>query len=351
MDAVLCSVVDALRAPVVVIAENEHILHVNPAGRRIVGPSMVGRHFITALRQPALLDAVEAVLRGQSARDARFLTRKGGQDISYQVHCAPVQRDTGRGAALLVFDDVSDIATAGQMRRDFVANVSHELRTPLTAMMGFIETILHGPAREDPVTRDRFLSIMEAEAARMNRLVGDLLSLGRVEASERVRPTDPVDLVALIRSVAHGLQPLADDTNLNVELDMPDMGVTVPGDEDQLRQVVTNLAENAIKYGGDGDRIRITLGPPRFHPGVRAEAVVLSVRDFGAGFDPVHIPRLTERFYRVDTHRSREMGGTGLGLAIVKHIINRHRGRIQIDTTPGQGAEFRIVLPTQSDAS
>lgn len=344
MDAVLHSVVDALRQPAVVISDDERILHVNLAADRIVGRAMVGRHFITALRQPGLLDAVEAVLRDGTARDARFLTRSGGQDVSYKVRCAPVLRDTGR-AVLLVFEDVSDIESAGQMRRDFVANVSHELRTPLTAMTGFIETILRGPAREDPVARARFLGIMEAEAARMNRLVGDLLSLGRVEASERMRPTDPVDLAGLVRSVAHGLQHLAEEAGVVLELHLPEGATVAPGDEDQLRQVLNNLIENAVKYGGDGGRVEVTLGSPVFHPGVRQDAVVLSVRDYGAGFDPVHIPRLTERFYRVDAHRSREMGGTGLGLAIVKHIINRHRGRMQIESKPGQGAEFRIVLP------
>ena len=344
MDRVLASVVDALPQPAVVISQDERIVMVNDAATRVLDRSMVGRHFITALRQPALLDAIEATLRDRKTRNASYLTRRDGQDASFTVRCASIKREVGR-AVLLIFEDTSDAESAGQMRRDFVANVSHELRTPLTAMTGFIETILRGPAREDAAARERFLGIMESEAARMNRLVGDLLSLSRVEASERMRPTDPVSLSGLLQSVRHGLQTLASEAEVEVTLALPENEVVVPGDEDQLRQVLTNLVENAIKYGKDGGRVDLRLSAPAMHPRLRSEAVTVTVRDYGPGFDPVHIPRLTERFYRVDSHRSREMGGTGLGLAIVKHIVNRHRGRVQIDSTPGQGAEFRVILP------
>ncbi|TNF19987.1 MAG: two-component sensor histidine kinase [Rhodobacteraceae bacterium] len=338
------SVVDALPQPLVVIGADERILHVNAPGRKLAGSAAVGRHFITALRQPSLLDAVEATLRDGQPRQTSFLTREGNLDVTYAVHCAAVETGARHGV-MLSFEDITQIETAAQMRRDFVANVSHELKTPLTALVGFIETILHGPAREDATARDRFLRIMESEAERMNRLVGDLLSLNRVEASERVRPTERIDLGALVREGLGGMTGMATAAGLEIAADLPAAPVLVPGDADQLRQVLTNLVENAIKYGAEGGQIAVTLSPPAFHPRMRCETVELTVRDFGAGFDPVHIPRLTERFYRVDSHRARQRGGTGLGLAIVKHIVSRHRGRIQIEAAPGQGATFRILLP------
>lgn len=340
----LQSVIDALPQPMVVIGADERIQHVNPPAQPLVGSTPVGRHFITVLRQPSLLDTVEATLRDHQPRQTGFLTRQDGQDVTYTVRCSAIHRGA-QHAVLLSFDDVTEVEAAGQMRRDFVANVSHELKTPLTALLGFIETILHGPAREDAAARERFLGIMEAEAERMNRLVGDLLSLNRVEATERMRPTVRIDLAVLLNSVVKSLSGIAADAGLTIHADVPEPPVSVPGDEDQLRQVLTNLIENAIKYGAEGKRIEVSLSVPEFHPRMRCDTVELVVRDHGQGFDPVHIPRLTERFYRVDSHRSRERGGTGLGLAIVKHIVGRHRGRIQIESEPGQGATFRVLLP------
>jgi two-component system phosphate regulon sensor histidine kinase PhoR len=335
------AVLGALPAPVVLIARNERILSVNPPARRLLGAAVEGRHYITALRQPLLLDAVERTLKTGETEHARYLTKNdAGVEIAYDVSIAGT-----RDAIVLHFEDVTHLETAGQIRRDFVANVSHELRTPLTALLGFIETMLHGPARDDAAARERFLSIMEAEAGRMNRLVGDLMSLNRVEAEERMRPTAPVEMTGLIRSVIHGLTPLGEEAGVALEARVPDHEVNVPGDVDQLRQVLTNLVENAIKYGRDGERVLVALLGPTFHPRLRAQAVEIAVRDYGPGIDPVHIPRLTERFYRVDAHRSREQGGTGLGLAIVKHIINRHRGRLQIESEPGNGSRFSMILP------
>ena len=179
----------------------------------------------------------------------------------------------------------------------------------------------------------------------MNRLIDDLLSLSRVEAEERLRPTQLVDLSALLRSVALALRPLADQRGVSIRMEGADGSVEVPGDPDQLSQVVTNLAENAIRYGGDNIALTFRLTPVTFEPVLRGAAVRLEVIDNGAGIDPVHIPRVTERFYRVDGHRSRELGGTGLGLAIVKHIVNRHRGRLRIDSAPGTGTTVTATLP------
>ncbi len=335
-------VIEALPMPAVLIRRDERIEGANSAAMKLLGEGIRGRHFITALRQPALLDAIEATLRDGKPRTSRYLTNDGRQDTTFQVSCRPVPLSAGPGA-LVVFEDVTHLEQAGQMRRDFVANVSHELRTPLTALLGFIET-LKGPARNDAAARERFLGIMESEAGRMNRLVGDLLSLSRVEADERVRPTERLCLCDLVQSMVNGLAPLAEEAGVTVKLDLPEP-FDMTGDADQLRQVLSNLLENAIKYSGRGSDVVVSVSAPDYEPKMRGAGVTLEVRDSGPGIDPIHLPRLTERFYRVDSHRSREMGGTGLGLAIVKHIVNRHRGRLQVESVLGQGSAFRVLLP------
>jgi len=337
--------VAAIPLPAVLIRWDERIAAGNAEAEALLGKDLAGRHFITALRQPTLLDAIEGTFRDGAPRLPRYLTSDGRQDTAYEVSCRAVDLESGPGV-LLTFQDVTHLEQAGQMRRDFVANVSHELRTPLTALLGFIET-LKGPARDDAAARDRFLGIMEAEAGRMERLVGDLLSLSRVEAEERVRPTDMVDFGALLRSVLNGLSPLAQEAGVTLALDLPEVSPEIPGDPDQLRQVIVNLVENGVKYSGSGSEVRLAVSQPAYQPRLRGEGVELTVTDSGPGIDPIHIPRLTERFYRVDNHRSREMGGTGLGLAIVKHIVNRHRGRLRIESAPGQGTTFRVVLPSR----
>ena len=325
------------------IGADERIVSVNVAARRLLGEGLEGRHFITALRQPPVMDAIENCLRDRLRHRARYLGSDGAQDTTYEVTASPVEF-TGQQGVLVAFEDITQVEQVGQMRRDFVANVSHELRTPLTALMGFIET-LQGPARGDEAATARFLGTMYAEATRMERLVRDLLALSRVEGEARMRPDAPQDLGALLGSVVHTLRPLTGEAGVAVRLSHPAAPVVVPGDADQLRQVATNLIENAVKYGGQGGAVRVGLEIERNEPNLRADAAVITVADNGPGIDPVHIPRLTERFYRVDSHRSREMGGTGLGLAIVKHIVNRHRGRLRIDSAPGKGSVFRVILP------
>ncbi|MFO7771660.1 MAG: ATP-binding protein [Roseovarius gahaiensis] len=339
----ISTLLQAIPLPSVFIGRGERILGANNQALALLGQKIIGRHFITALRQPTVLDAIEGTLRDANPRKTRYLGTDGAQDTSFVVSVSKVETDLGQGA-LVCFEDVTHLEQAGQMRRDFVANVSHELRTPLTALMGFIET-LQGPAQGDSAATERFLTIMMAEAQRMERLVRDLLSLSRVEAEERVRPTHQVDLRHVIETALHGLRPLADNAEVSLLTDLPETPVMIPGDRDQLIQVVTNLTENAIKYGGQGGRVDLALSITERVPQLRGPGAILSVRDSGPGIDPLHIPRLTERFYRIDTHRSREQGGTGLGLAIVKHIVNRHRGRLRIESQPGEGAEFRVILP------
>jgi two-component system phosphate regulon sensor histidine kinase PhoR len=335
---------EAVPLPLVLIGSDERILALNEAARRLFGQGMAGRHYVAALRQPALLDCVEGALKRHQAGKARYLSREGRRDATWNVEARPIRLSGGIGA-LVTLEDATATEEAGQIRRDFVANVSHELRTPLTAMLGFIET-LRGAARNDRTAQDRFLAIMEKEAERMNRLVRDLLSLSRVESEERMRPTSSVEINGLIASVTSSLKQIADEQNVRITQVAPGAALSLPGDADQLFQVIANLVENAIKYGGPDREIVISVSQSERDPVLFAPAARIEVRDKGPGIDPLHIPRLTERFYRVDSHRSRELGGTGLGLAIVKHIVNRHRGRLRIESTPGEGSAFTVILPT-----
>ncbi|MBW4708940.1 two-component sensor histidine kinase [Roseobacter sp. YSTF-M11] len=344
MDNTLDDLLTAMPLPALVIDGAERIIAANAEACTLIGQGITGRNYVTMLRQPALLDTIEAVLRDSRPRVSQYLANDGVQDTTFQV-TARVVPDLR--AILLCFIDVTHLEQAGQMRRDFVANVSHELRTPLTALMGFIET-LRGPAREDPAARDRFLTIMEGEAGRMNRLVGDLLSLSRVEGDERVRPRDLVNLTDILSSVLRTLKPLADEAGMTFEPEFGPAPVELIGDADQLMQVFTNLVENAIKYAASGKRLSVRITQTDRDPALRAPGVRVQIIDYGPGIDAIHLPRLTERFYRADSHRSRALGGTGLGLAIVKHIINRHRGRLRVESELGQGSQFTVVLPIQS---
>jgi two-component system phosphate regulon sensor histidine kinase PhoR len=341
---VIAGFLEAMPQAGVLVDQTERFIGANKRGLDLLGSQIMGRHFATILRQPSVTGAIEKCLADRGNRSAKHLSNDGAQDTTYEVSLRYVDGigAVEGGAVLITFTDVTEREQANQMRRDFVANVSHELRTPLTALMGFIET-LRGAARDDPNARDRFLSIMEAEASRMNRLVGDLLSLNRVESKERIRPREEMDLVAHLTSTLKTMQPLAESGNVTLNFTPPQDPVMIIGDPDQLLQVFINLVENAIKYGGD--TVEISLELLDRDPSLRSSAVKVCVTDNGPGIDPIHLPRLTERFYRADSHRSREMGGTGLGLAIVKHIVNRHRGRLKVESVLGQGTSFAVTLP------
>jgi two-component system phosphate regulon sensor histidine kinase PhoR len=343
MPSSFAPLIAVLPIPALLIGPTERIEALNPLAATMFGHDGTGRHYITVLRQPAVLDIIEQTLRDGAGRTARYLGTEGGRDTAWKVTASGFDSNN-LALTLVCFEDTTAVEQAGQIRRDFIANLSHELRTPLTALLGFVET-LRGSARDDPAARDRFLAIMQREAGRMARLVDELLSLSRVEAEERVRPTTPVALDALIDSVVASLAPMAEAQSITLDTRLPTDAVTVPGDANQLRQVVLNLIENAIKYGGRDRSIEITLTEPQPEPALRTDGVRLCVTDYGEGIAAHHIPRLTERFYRVDSHRSREIGGTGLGLAIVKHIVNRHRGRLRIESRVGEGSTFTVVLP------
>lgn len=339
LDNIAKDVLDAVPLPMAIIGADARITAINQPMQTLLGADLTGRNHVTALRQPAVLDAIANALSAKIKQTARYLGRDGQRDTIYDVTATPFG-----GGVIVVFEDQSAMTEVGQLRRDFVANVSHELRTPLTALIGFIET-LQGPARNDPAAQQRFLQIMGHEADRMRRLVDDLLSLSRVEEEARVRPKAMVDLTALVPSVVAGLAPLAQTAATPLKQDLPDAPLLIPADDAQLRQVLNNLIENAIKYAAGPEGIEVRVTPPGFETGLKTQGVRITVRDFGEGIASHHLPRLTERFYRVDTHRSREVGGTGLGLAIVKHIVNRHRGRLHIASEAGTGTVFTIILP------
>ncbi|MFZ2467871.1 MAG: ATP-binding protein, partial [Parvibaculum sedimenti] len=247
---------------------------------------------------------------------------------------------------LVLLRDVTDMRRVEAMRVDFIANASHELKTPLASLSGFIDT-LRGHAKDDPQAQERFLEIMSDQAGRMRRLIEDLMSLSRIELREHVRPDSVVDLLGVVNDVTDGLMPLAAQNAVEIVVTAaPDLP-KVRGDRDELGQVVQNLADNALRYGRSGKRVEINLAPDAK---AGKPVVRLTVRDFGPGIAREHLPRLTERFYRVDAAASRAKGGTGLGLAIVKHIVNRHQGTLAVDSEVGRGTVFSVLIPVAGEA-
>ena len=327
----------ALPMAVVLIDHLERIVAANDAARTLFGQRMQGRHHALTFRQPELLTVIAAALKSRQSGAARLVLAGQSVDQVFEVQVTPLHQ-----GALCAFEDRSALEQMDRMRRDFVANVSHELRAPLTALLGFIET-LQGAARNDAPARTRFLAIMAQEAERMNRLVRDLLQLSRVEAEERRGPSADLDLAQVVRAAVRVLTPLAAAGQVTIRLEGCDRVMMVRADADQMTQVLHNLIENAVKYGSPAGAV-VTVALAR-EEGPRGPQLRLSVRDEGEGIAQVHIPRLAERFYRVDEHRSRAKGGTGLGLAIVKHIVNRHRGRLQVESNLGEGSRFSVILP------
>jgi two-component system, OmpR family, phosphate regulon sensor histidine kinase PhoR len=348
------AVLAALPDPLILLDERRRIIRANTAATELLGIRLVDRDLAVALRHPAVLAAGEAVLRGDGGRIVEFdITTPVERHLSARL--APLRPHTVEGAALvLTLHDLTAVKRSERLRADFVANASHELRTPLASLIGFIET-LRGPAREDVAARQHFLSIMAEQSQRMKRLVDDLLSLSRIEMNEHRPPTERVDLARLVPTVVDLLDQRAAARQMEIRLDLPADLPPVLGDPDELAQVFQNLLDNAIKYSRPGTPIELGARPspkvlPGARPGERAGAVAVMVRDHGEGIAREHLPRLTERFYRVDAARSRELGGTGLGLAIVKHIVNHHRGALEIDSEPGEGTVFTIYLPAASAA-
>jgi two-component system phosphate regulon sensor histidine kinase PhoR len=339
------AVIAAAPDPLILIDNQRRIVRANAASAQFIGAGNEPRDLAGAIRNPQLLAAADAVLRGAQERSVEFTLAVPVERV-LRAHLARIGDDPSRGAALdgataiLTLHDVTELKRSEQMRADFVANAGHELKTPLAALIGFIETLL-GPARDDATARERFLAIMAEQARRMSRLVDDLLSLSRIELNEHVAPTGRVELAPVVDEVARGLELRAADRDIRIICDLPSDLPTVLGDRDELAQIFQNLLDNAVKYGRPHSEVTVTS---QSWNGANSDQLRVTVTDQGDGIAPEHLPRLTERFYRVDTARSRELGGTGLGLAIVKHILNRHRGRLEIASSIGQGSSFTVWL-------
>lgn len=337
------TIIAAIPLPTVIIGVDERLVNANESAAEIFGAVLKGRHYATYFRNPHLLDSIEGCLISRSASTSEIAINVRGVERQMKVSLRPFDA-SDLNAIMLCFEDHTSLREVGLLRRDFVANVSHELRTPLTSMLGFIET-LRGPARDDQDASDRFLTILESETKRMVRLVKDLLALSEVEREERLKPTEETDIVSVLKATIERIKPLAQSANVDVTMTSPHNAIRLRGNQDQLEQVFTNLIENGVKYGGAENTVEIAINTISHDTRLGCPAVAVSVRDHGPGIPKSHIPRLTERFYRVDSHRSREMGGTGLGLAIVKHVLGRHRGRMDIESTLGQGTCFTVFLP------
>jgi len=345
-DPLVEAVIAGLPDPVIVLDREGRVLAFNPQAGRMAPALRRGEPASLALRVPEIVEAIRRAVATNEPQRVEFFDRVP-VDRWFAGCVTPVQLAGAapgfeRGLVLISVQDLTPLRRVEEMRADFVANASHELRTPLASLSGFIDT-LQGPARDDAAARERFVEIMKGQARRMARLIDDLLSLSRIELNAHLRPDKEVDLVAIMRQVADGLQTLARDRDVEVKTAAPGGPLIVLGDRDELIRVFENLVENALKYAASGKQVDIRLALGQAVDG-KPEARV-AVRDYGPGIAPEHLPRLTERFYRVDVADSRAQGGTGLGLALVKHILNRHGGRLTIESTAGQGATFIAHLP------
>ncbi|HWM83900.1 MAG TPA: ATP-binding protein [Pseudolabrys sp.] len=345
------NLIAVLPVPTILIDRNETVRAFNLAAIDIAPVLQQGQPMLIGLRVPELIDAVRRAGATRQSQRVEFEQRVPHPRY-FEAFINPVSlpADPADGRVdylLIAFNDLTPLRRVEEMRADFVANASHELRTPLAALLGFIET-LQGSARDDAPMREKFLGIMREQAARMARLIDDLLSLSRIELNVHVRPSAEVDLVGVVRQVADGLQMLARDRDVTVHISA-DEPITIAGERDELVRAFENLVENALKYGSEGKRVDLGVRRVQTKSGV-PEAEV-SVRDYGPGIPAQHLPRLTERFYRVNATTSRAQGGTGLGLALVKHILHRHGGRLTIDSREGSGATFTAYLPIHSPRS
>jgi two-component system phosphate regulon sensor histidine kinase PhoR len=366
------TILEHLPDPLMVIAAEEaddltgrRFVFANAAARELFRIQGDGALLVTAVRNPQVLEAVDEALFGDIERAVEYETG-GSQGRSWLAYARPLsQSPEGSRLALLVLRDETDARRSERTRADFLANASHELRTPLASLSGFIET-LRGHAKDDAGARDKFLSIMQAQAERMSRLISDLMSLSRIELNEHIAPLGRVDLAMAVVDVIDALAPQAKEKAVGFDPVLPPRGsAVVEGDRDQIIQVVQNLIDNAIKYTPRDGVVRVEL-----YPGLNADSAatardpaaarmslltpdhaageryaVLKVTDKGPGLAREHLPRLTERFYRVEGQKSGERSGTGLGLAIVKHIMNRHRGGLTVESIQGEGATFGVYLP------
>ena len=371
----LASLVNALPDPILVISATEpddltsrRYIFANSAATQLLRIARGEGLLVNAIRDPEVLEAVDQALF--AGRDAECLYETTGVQLqTLKVYARPLGLALdGRRMAVLMFRDETEMRQVERTRVDFLANASHELRTPLASLSGFIET-LRGHAKDDAAARERFLSIMQAQAGRMSRLIDDLMSLSRIELAEHIAPADQIDLVGCVSDVLDASAPIAQRHGVSLEPRMPKKGsASIPGDRDQILQVIQNLVDNAIKYSPEGRPVEVVLqtglspeaASAPYRPGAARLALLtpdatapayaaLRISDRGSGMPREHLPRLTERFYRVEGQKSGERGGSGLGLAIVKHIVNRHRGGLVVESAVGEGATFTVYLPMPAE--
>lgn len=343
------NVIESLPQPLILLNADRQIVRATQGFRNILGETLPGRDLSSVLRAPEVLEAVDRTLGGSGDEDVEFeIEFPTGRAINAQIRGLTRQAVDGTVVVIALFD-ITEIRKIQKMRTDFVANASHELRTPLAVLSGSIQT-LKGPARDDREGQVKFLDMMEQHTSRMTRLIDDLLSLSRIEVSENTRPQGEIDLSEILSNIATVLKVAAARRQIDIVLE-PGLGDhRITGDAVEISQLFQNLVDNAVKYSDENSTVRVVTREalnPFGTPGAEhSQYIEISVIDRGPGIPREHIPRLTERFYRVDTARSREMGGTGLGLAIVKHIVNRHRGQLSIESVEGEGTTFTVHLPT-----
>ena len=341
--------VDTLPDILIMVNDEKKVVRTNRAARAIFGQNLAGKALTDVIPNSYLLDTISSVIQDLKGREIEFRI----EDPIVRDFLAIIERfpvpTAGGISTIITMNDITELKSVEQMRADFVANASHELRTPLASIKGFVETLL-GPAKDDEPARIEFLKIMLEQADRMQQLIGDLLSLSKIEMNVHSVPTEPLDLAALVRREADSFKRAAADKNLRLIVNIGDNLPQVKGEGNELAQVVHNLVSNALKYGFADSDVTITLKvttelPQDINMRNLSRVVALSVRDQGEGIAKQHLPRLMERFYRVDSARTRQVGGTGLGLAIVKGIVQRHRGAIVVDSVVGEGTNFTIYLP------
>ena len=332
-------ILSSLPVPILLIDSGGVVTFANPQARRLLARDLAGQPISLIFRAPAILTAVEEALADGLDDTFRFRVRQPREMmLSATIRTLPADQ-TNRIA--LVLEDVTSGILQQETRSDFVANASHELRTPLAAISGLVET-LQGAAKDDPAAQERFLGMIGTQTDRMTRLVNDLLSLSRIESDENILPATQQDVSSILSEALASIQPLIDASGAEVSARISPLPMPVRGSRGELGQVFVNLIENAVKYAGDAGPITVVAEP-------RGPSVCITVTDTGAGIDPELIPRLTERFFRIETGDNRTRAGTGLGLAIVKHIVNRHRGTLDIRSVPGRGADFTVCLPLAGD--
>jgi two-component system phosphate regulon sensor histidine kinase PhoR len=300
-------------------------------------PTDVGRHYLEVFRDPELNDLIQATLSDKKGY-RRSLSPLGQPGRTFQVQSSLVQyTEDGAEGIIVVFHDVTDLKRLERVRQDFVANVSHELRTPLTAIKGYVEALRDG-GLQDPVQAEQFLRVIQRHSERMDKIVSDLLLLSEMESADRVLQRETVHIPDLIRTAVETLRPVAEGKEQDLRVEPLEGLPTLRADGQKLHQVMINLLNNAISYTPEGGSITVEARPV-------PEGVAVSVIDNGIGIPPDELPRIFERFYRVDKGRSRDLGGTGLGLSIVKHIVEAHGGQVRVESKPGKGSRFTFFLP------